>query len=285
VSVATASRGADKQARLARLYDDEILPAYAAHFAELLLRQIDFSALGPAAHVLEVGCATGHLTCALGRRLGDGCHLTAIEEISAFIPEARMKIEADADVRVPITFQAGSPLALPFESNAADLMVSNLELAACDDPAAAASEIARVLAPGAQAVITAPLAGTWAEFVDLFRDVLREAGKRDSLEAVDGYLESLPRGETVAGWLEDAGLVDVSVEIDRWEILFRSAREFFFAPLVELGPLSTWKQLIGRGDEMQDVFFFTKEAIDTYFKNRVFAVTVVGAAITGRKAT
>jgi ubiquinone/menaquinone biosynthesis C-methylase UbiE len=239
VSGAAAPRAADKQVRLARLYDDEILPAYAAHFAELALRHVDVAALRPSAHVLEVGCATGHLTCALGRRLGDGCHVTAIEEISAFIPEARMKIEADAEVRVPITFQAGSPLALPFESNAADLMVSNLALAACDDPTAAASEIARVLTPGATAVITAPLAGTWAEFVDLFRDVLREAGKRDSLDAVDRYLEALPRGETVAGWLEDAGLTDVNIEIDRWEILFRSAREFFFAPLVELGPLST----------------------------------------------
>ena len=34
---------------------------------------------------------------------------------------------------------------------------------------------------------------------------------------------------------------------------------------------------------MQDVFFFTKEAIDTYFKDRVFAVTIAGAAVTGRK--
>src|SRR6185503_2301592 len=138
----------------------------------------------------------------------------------------------------PITFQAGSPLALPFESNAADLMISNLALAACDDPAAAANEIARVLAPGATAVITAPLAGTWAEFVDLFRDVLREAGKREALAAVDRYLASLPGGEAVARWFEAAGLTDVHVEVDRWEILFRSAREFFFAPLIELGPLS-----------------------------------------------
>jgi ubiquinone/menaquinone biosynthesis C-methylase UbiE len=273
----------EKQARLVRQYDDEILPAYAAHFAALLVRQIEFSRLGPTAHVLEVGCATGHLTCTLARRLGDDCHLTAIEEVSAFIPEARMKIEAAADIRMPITFQAGSPMALPFESNAADLMVSNLAMAACEDPAAAASEIARVLAPGATAVITAPLAGTWSEFVDLFRDVLREAGKRDSLAAVDRYLATLPTGETVARWLEAAGLTDVRVELDRWEILFRSAREFFFAPLVELGPLSTWKQLIGRGDEMQDVFFFTKEAIDAYFKNRVFAVSVVAAAVTGSK--
>ena len=71
--------------------------------------------------------------------------------------------------------------------------------------------------------------------------------------------------------------------VERWEILFKSAREFFFAPLVELGPLSHWKRLAGGGDDMQDVFFFTKEAIDTYFKGRPFAVTVVGAVAWGQK--
>jgi ubiquinone/menaquinone biosynthesis C-methylase UbiE len=276
----------DKQARLARLYDGEILPAYASHFASLLLRQVEFGRvnIGAGARVLEVGCTTGALTRELGRRLGDDCHITAIEDTPAFIPEARMKIEGDSDVRAPITFQAGSPTALPFESNAADLIVSNLGVAECEDPAAASSEIARVLAPGAQAVVTVPLRGTWAEFLDLFRDVLREGGKRESLAALDHYLGGLPDGETAAGWLERAGLSDVRVEVDRWEILFGSAREFFFAPLVELGPLPAWKQLTGRGDEMQDVFFFTKEAIDTYFKGRVFAVSVVGAAVSGVKA-
>jgi hypothetical protein len=87
----------------------------------------------------------------------------------------------------------------------------------------------------------------------------------------------------LARWLEQAGFTDVRVEVDRWEVLFRSAREFFFAPLVEMGPLPRWKQLSGRGDEMQDAFFFTKEAIDTYFKGRVFAVSIAGASVSGRK--
>ena len=34
---------------------------------------------------------------------------------------------------------------------------------------------------------------------------------------------------------------------------------------------------------MQDAFFFTKEAIDTYFKGRPFAITVVGAVAWGQK--
>lgn len=52
----------------------------------------------------------------------------------------------------------------------------------------------------------------------------------------------------------------------------------FMYPDVRQGPVS------GRGDEMQDVFFFTKEAIDSYFKGRVFAVSVVAGAAMARRA-
>jgi SAM-dependent methyltransferase len=274
----------ERQARLARVYDDEIVPAFAARFAALLLREAPLADLRPDARVLEVGCATGHLTRELAGRLGEGCRLTAIDESEPFLEEARARLAAPGRPRgARVTLQLGSPLDLPIDHGAVDLAVSNLAAAAVPDPAAAACEIARVLAPGGRAVLTAPLRGTWTEFLDLFRDVLREAGKPEGVAALEAYVQSLPDGDTAARWLEEAGLVDASVDVERWEILFRSAREFFFAPLVELGPLPRWKQLSGRGDEMQDVFFFTKEAIDTYFKDRVFAVSVVGAAISARR--
>jgi ubiquinone/menaquinone biosynthesis C-methylase UbiE len=273
----------ERQARLAKLYDDEILPAYATRFAELALRVADVAALPPGARAVEVGCATGHLTRELGRRLGPTGRLTAIDESEPFLDEARAKIEADRTPRAATELEAAGPLALPVDDGAAALAVSNLAVAAAPDPPAAARELARVLAPGGRAVITAPLRGTWAEFLDLFREVLRESGKRESLSALDAYVHSLPDANAVARWLEDAGLVDARVEVARWEILFKSAREFFFAPLVELGPLPRWKQLSGRGDEMQDVFFFTKEAIDTYFKGRVFAVSILAGAVSARR--
>jgi ubiquinone/menaquinone biosynthesis C-methylase UbiE len=272
----------DRQARLAKVYDDEILPAYGARFGALLLARLKTLAVRPGARVLEIGCATGELTRVLARQLEAASSITAVDESSAFIAEARAKLEAADDQRASVVFQPASPLGLPLADGAADLVVSNLA-AATGDLDAAAEEMARVLAPGGQAVITAPLRGTWTEFLDLFREVLRENDKRDSLAALDRYVEGLPTGDSIARTLEGAGLADVRVDVARWEMLFKSAREFFFAPLVELGPLPRWKQLTGRGDEMQDVFFFTKEAIDTYFKGRVFAVSVVGAGASGRK--
>jgi ubiquinone/menaquinone biosynthesis C-methylase UbiE len=274
---------ADRQARLAKVYDEEILPAYGARFGALLLARLKALPVKPAARVVEVGCATGEVTLALARLLEDSAYITAVDESSAFLAEARAKLEAADGVRAPVVLQSGSAFDLPVEDAAVDLVVSNPTAAGAGDLGAAAGEIARVLAPGGQVVLTAPLRGTWGEFIDLFREVLRENDKRDSLAALDRYVASLPDGDIVARALETAGLTDVQLDVERWEMLFKSAREFFFSPLVELGPLPRWKQLSGRGDEMQDIFFFTKEAIDTYFKGRVFAVSVVGAAASGRK--
>jgi len=258
----SAAAAAEKQARLAKLYDDEISPAYAGRFATLLLRHVRPTS---GARVVEIGCATGQVTRELSRRFDDKSHVTAFDDAEPFVAEARAKIEATDDLRAPITLRVAEPGALPA------------------DDGSVVGEIARALAPGGIALVTAPLRGTWTEFLDLFREVLRESGKRDRLAAVDRYVAELPDAEQVTGWLRGAGLTNVGIEVERWEMLFKTSREFLFAPLIELGPLSHWKRLAGGGDAMQDAFFFTKEAIDTYYKGRPFAITVVGAVAWGQK--
>jgi ubiquinone/menaquinone biosynthesis C-methylase UbiE len=272
---AATARALEKRERLARVYDAEVWPIFAQKFSDLLLGALD---VRPSARVVEIGCATGGLTLELARWFDASSHIIAVDD-APFVTQARAKL--DAATRV--TFDVGpvAPLTLPDAS--ADVVVSNLEAAAFADPAHAAREIARVLAPGGQVVMTTPLRGSWAEFLDIYRDVLLENGTADSVSALDQYVASLPDGAAAMAWLEAAGLGDVEVTVERWEILFKSAREFFFAPLVELGPLSRWKRIGGRGADMQDVFFFTKEAIDTYFKGTAFPITIVGAAIKGRK--
>jgi len=275
---AATARALEKQERLARVYDAEVWPVFAQKFGAMLLGVLDPR---PGARVVEVGCATGGLTLELARRFDAAARIVAVDE-APFVAHARHKLEGETGAR-RVTFEVGpaAPLALPDAS--ADVVVSNLGAAAFADPARVVRELARVLAPGGQAVITVPLRGSWTEFLDIYRDVLLDNGTPESAAALDQYVASLPDGAMATAWLTSAGLVDVELTVERWEILFKSAREFFFAPLVELGPLSRWKRIAGRGEDMQDVFFFTKEAIDTYFKGTAFPVTIVGAALRGRK--
>jgi ubiquinone/menaquinone biosynthesis C-methylase UbiE len=276
-----AARAAEKQERLARVYDAEIWPVFGQRFAALALRAL---VEAPAGSIVEVGCATGELTLELAGRAGASGSITALDEAAAFVARARAKLDAaGAPARGRVAFEVAPPAPLPLPDASANLVVSNLSAATSPDPARAVREIARVLAPGGRAVLTTPLRGSWSEFLDIFRDVLLENGTPASVAALEDYVASLPDAATASGWLEAAGLVDVGITLERWEILFKSAREFFFAPLVELGPLSRWKRIAGRGDDMQDLFFFTKEAIDTYFRGTTFPVTIVGAVVTGRK--
>jgi ubiquinone/menaquinone biosynthesis C-methylase UbiE len=276
-----AGSGGDKHERLGKAHDAEVWPVYAGRFAALALGALE---VRPQARVVEVGAATGLLTVELARRFDEGTRITGFEETAAWLALARARVDADERARGRITLEAGTPAALPVADAMADVAISNLAAAEAPDPAAAAREMARVLVPGSQAILTVALRGSWAEFLDVYRDVLREQGRRESLATLERYVASLPDGDTAARWLEAAGFRDVEVALQRWEILFKTAREFFFSPLVELGPLSRWKQIAGRGDEMQDIFFFTKEAIDAYFEGTVFPVTVVGAVVKGRKA-
>jgi SAM-dependent methyltransferase len=296
----------EKQARLAKVYDTDVWPLYGRRFGQLALRGLD---LRPAARVLEIGCATGELTLELARRLDDASQITALELSAPLLAQAQAKLNAAAGATTATTpaatprarrislLQTSTPLhptrVLPDSSF--DICVSNLSIAEAEDPARTVVELASMLAPGGELVLTVPLRGTWGEFLDIYRQVLRQSGKsgarsdddgepkNGSLAALDAYVAAQPEGDTCARWLEDAGLTDVEVAVDRWELLFRSAREFFFAPVIHLGPLSRWKHIAGHGDEMQDIFFFAKEAIDTYFAGAIFSVTIVGAAVKGWK--
>jgi SAM-dependent methyltransferase len=281
-----AARAVEKQERLARAYDAEVWPVFGERFAALAL---EGAGAGPAARVVEIGCATGALTLALARRTEAPAHVTSFDEAPAFIARAQTRLDAAvaAGTLAPghVTLRASPAVPLPVPNASAELVVSSLAAAAFPDAPRAARELARVLVPGGRAVVTMPLRGSWAEFLDIFRDVLLDNGTPAAVEALEQYVSSLPDAAAAGEWLSAAGFVDVAVSMSRWEILFKTAREFFFAPLVELGPLSRWKRIAGRGEEMQDLFFFTKEAIDTYFRGTAFPVTIVGAVVTGRKAS
>jgi SAM-dependent methyltransferase len=152
------------------------------------------------------------------------------------------------------------------------------------DVRAGLGQLASCLAPGGALLATFPVEGCWREFLDLYADVLTAQGRRETLAALQEYRRGFPRPATLATALEGTGLIDVTVETARWELLFKSAREFFFAPVVELGPLGEWQQIAGgRGDEMQDLFFFVKEAIDTYFARTPFGVSLVVCCVKGRR--
>jgi ubiquinone/menaquinone biosynthesis C-methylase UbiE len=269
-----------KEDKLAKVYDAEILPIWARRFGRLLLRDL---ALPPKAMVLDVGCGTGYPALEILRRMDAEGRIIAIDQSSPMLDEARVKAGRLSGKRIFFRSEAATPK-LTFADDVYDLVVCNAGLDEMDDPEGAIRDFVRVAKPGGRVAVTMPLAGTFNEFYDLFREVLHKLDRGDALDRLEEYLAKQPPLEQLEAWLEDAGLVDLKTEYDTFTLLFKSSREFFFAPLIEYGPLAEWKAIAGKGQQMQDVFWHLKAAIDTYFAGRPFAVTVEAGCVRGRKA-
>ena len=270
-----------KVEKLARIYDDEIAPVWGTRFGKMLLRNLAVPERG---QVLDISCGTGWPTIEILRRMNDGSRLIAIDASSAMLDVARRKV---ADLgplgKKGVFFRTESPVPkLSFADDVYDLVVCNLGLNEMPSLEVALRDFARVAKQGGEVRCTLPLAGTFQEFHDLYREVLIKHDKHEALERLERHIARYPTTEHVEECMRSASL-DGGLEIEEFALLFKSSREFFFAPVIEFGPLAEWKEIAGGGQEMQDVFWYIKEAIDAYFDGRPFQVTVKAGCLIGRK--
>jgi ubiquinone/menaquinone biosynthesis C-methylase UbiE len=271
-----------KVEKLARIYDDEIAPVWGTRFGKMLLRNL---AVPDRGQVLDISCGTGYPTIEILRRMNDGSRLIAIDASSAMLDVARRKV---ADLgplgKKGVFFRTESPVPkLSFADDVYDLVVCNLGLDEMPSLEVALRDFARVTKKGGEVRCTLPLAGTFQEFHDLYREVLIKHDKHDALERLEKHCAHYPTMDHVERCMRSANLQG-QLEIEEFSLLFKSSREFFFAPVIEYGPLSEWKDIAGEGQEMQDVFWFIKEAIDAYWGGRPFQVTVKAGCIIGKKS-
>jgi ubiquinone/menaquinone biosynthesis C-methylase UbiE len=267
-----------KHEKLARIYDEEILPIWAHRFGRMMLRGLE---LPPKAQVLDVACGTGYPASEVLRKMDDQSRLIAIDSSSAMLDVARRKL-ADGGKRLFFRTESAFPR-LSFANDVYDLVLCNLGLSEADEPEKALRDFVRVAKPGGLVVCTLPLAGTWGELYDIYREVLVKHDKHETLARLEQHLARYPAPEDIERWMTRAGLTDPRLDIEEFSLLFRSSREFFFAPLIEYGPLPVWKDIAGKGQEMQDVFWYIKQAIDAYFGDRAFQITVKAGCLRGKK--
>jgi SAM-dependent methyltransferase len=289
--------------RLVKTFDEEIVPVWNDRFEALVKGGLPQPVTGA---VLELGCGTGTLTTELLRRHQGAGRIVSIDPSAALVDEARMRlgdsITGKLSGKVFLRVQEKRPK-LPFAEETFDLVVSH------PGPADARSsgvewetqliELVRVLAPGGTLMVTRALRDSFGEVLDLLDEVLLKLGDEARRQRLRAHRNAQPDGPALAAAAERMGLTDVQVTVDRWELLFRSGRELFYAPVIEQGPLPAWKAIVTpptgtpgddagatpekRQQEVQAVFSVLKDTMDTYTAGQAFALTVAGARLTGRK--
>jgi len=132
----------------AGVYDEVSRLVFGSFFAGVAA---DVAAVAPGgARVLEVGCGPGLLSTRLAR--AHGLDVTGMDLDPAMIERARANASREDDGPRP-AFSVGDVSSLAFPDGSFDLVVSTLSMHHWADPGAGLAEIARVLRPGARALI------------------------------------------------------------------------------------------------------------------------------------
>jgi ubiquinone/menaquinone biosynthesis C-methylase UbiE len=271
-----------RQEKLAKLYDADIVPIWSERFGALLLRNLIIPEKGM---LLDVGCGTGYPALEILKKAKGSIRIIALDKSSAMLDIARKKA-GDKSGKTIFFRTENASQSLSFADEVYDVTYSNLGFMELGNPEINIKELMRVTAPGGQVAITLPLADSWSEFFDIFKDILTKRDKNDIFKDIDSYQrKALPTPEKVVKLMEKAGLLNVKYESQQFELLFKSAREFFFAPVVEYGPLKEWKAIIKISEEMKNLFVDIKDAIDTMFSGLIFPVTINAGCFSGIKPT
>src|SRR5215212_12026280 len=201
----TVQKRSHKIEKLARIYDDEIAPVWGARFGKMLLRNLAVPEKG---QVLDISCGTGYPTIEILRRMSEGSRLIAIDASSAMLDVARRKV---ADLgplgKKGVFFRTESPLPkLSFADDVYDLVVCNLGLDEMPSFEIALRDFARVAKTGGEVRCTLPLAGSFQEFHDLYREVLIKHDKHEALDRLERHIARYPTIDHVERCMKTANL-------------------------------------------------------------------------------
>lgn len=258
-------------------YDAAFVPRYARRFGKKLL---DALSLPPRANVLDLGCRTGYPCVELLDRAPD-LRVMAIDPDPQYLELARARAGAHLGRR--IFFKQDRPVDLRFGDEVFTNVIGNLVDRMGSDRAAIFGECARVLQRGGQLVVTLPLHGSFAEVVDLLREVALGRDLPRVSERVEQYAATLPTEETLRAELDARGFEDALVESWEFALEYPSSESLMSDPAVLSAAMTEWQWCAEGAGSPDGVLRALRHAVDTYFQGRTFELTVVAGCVSARK--
>lgn len=166
----------------------------------------------PGAHVLDVGCGTGDDVNALAARVGRHGSATGVDSSPALIRNARQQAHPSS------IFHVADACALPFDNACFDGVRADRVLMHIPEPDRAIAEMARVLRPGGQLVITEP---DWYTLVVDPGDP--DIGNRLLAAHFARVIQNPAIGRTLVHRLSAAGLLSVRIADYKNTVLYNLA--------------------------------------------------------------
>lgn len=207
-------------------YERYFVPVIGGPLATDLVKQADIEA---GERVLDVACGTGVVTRLAAERVGEKGRIAGLDVNAGMLEVAR---SLSGSTAAPIEWYESPVESMPLGDESFDVVLCQLGLMFVTDRAAAAREMARVLAPGGRILVSVP---TPTQFFGAL-----EQGFARHVPAAAPFVRmvfSLHDVDELERPFRDAGLRDVAVRRETKEIHLPAAREFLWQ-YVSCTPLS-----------------------------------------------
>jgi SAM-dependent methyltransferase len=261
----------------AAVFETFVVPRYLRPFGELAVAML---AEAEDAQVAHLDCRTGYPDVDILGRL-PRAQLFGCDPSASAVELARAKAAIHphvvADYRV-----AEGRWPSPFPEAAFSHAISLHPLARREDRPALFAELARLLAPNGQAIVATPLRGSFPELADLLREYALKIEAVALTDAVDRATFGRPTMELLGAEIEQAGFGFVDVEMRTSTLEWRSGRDFYEDPISRL---VLFPELAAQlpGFELVPAWEYVREAIDKYWSDSVFELTMNVGCASGRR--
>jgi SAM-dependent methyltransferase len=258
------------------IFETFVVPRYLSLFGELALEML---AEGDDAQLVHLYCRTGYPDRGIALKL-PGVHILGVDPSSSALELARAKASTMPGLVSEYRVLEEMPSGLPAAAFSHALTLH--PLANPDDRGRVVAEFAKLLAPHGQAVIAMPLRGSFQELADLLREYALKFDDAPVSAAVERAALVRPTVEMFGAELEEAGFDYVDVSLRPAMLRFQSGRDFFEDPIARLLVLPEVRLNLDL-DDPERPLSYVRDAIDKYWSEGTFELTVNVGCATGRK--
>ena len=253
-----------------------VVPRYLTLFGETLL---DMFLSSGAADVVHIGCRTGYPDELIADRLTAGS-IVGLDPSSPAIELARTKGALIPGISTDYDVFTNFPTALHSASftHGICLHPSN----ALEDRQALLAEMARLIMPQGQVLLSLPMRGSFQEIIDLLREYSLKFDANNIGKATETASVARPTVEGLTEELESAGFGQVDVDLKPVSLAFRSGRDLMEDPIMRLLVLpDIWATLAI--EDVEAPMHYVEEAINRYWSEETFELTVNVGCVSGRR--
>ena len=259
----------------AAILETFVVPRYLSLFGDLALEMMVESEEAQVAHLY---CRTGYPDRGIALKL-PGAHVVGLDASKAALELARAKASTMPGMVSDYRLLEDLPTSLPASAFSHALTLH--PLANPEERGKLLAEFGRVLAPHGQALVAMPLRGSFQELLDLLREYSLKYDDEVGA-AVEQASAVRPTVEMFGAELEEAGFDFVDVSLRPATLGFQSGRDFFEDPVARLLILPEAQVSLSLPDP-ERAFDYVREAIDKYWSDGTFELTLNVGCATGRK--